>query len=235
MAVGGVFYIAGALIFIHPVTFQHHAHTVVQQQGGLRFNLKSNVIYQQDQSTAQAGLAPSPRRDTAPSGEKVGTKQLQLVISNSYAHTVYIDDINVIHVRVKQPLHGTLFSNTAQGESQNDLMGVNLSQRVPIIRQMTVTIVGGAVFSDKHIYIRAHNSEILTITMFAGAPRAYSWEFRIYYDAGSGQRSAIIKGSPGLLTLDGYIHSYGRVFQQGGGTWTEEPGVNFCNLTGTKC
>jgi hypothetical protein len=137
---------------------------------------------------------------------------------------------------VKQPLRGTLFSNTAQGESQNDLMGVDLSQRRPIIRQMTVTgLLGAPVFSDKHIFIKARNSEILTITMFAGAPRAYSWQFRIYYDTGSGQRSAVVKGSPGQLTLDGYVRSYGRVFQQGGGTWTEKPGVNFCPATGTKC
>jgi hypothetical protein len=236
LAAGGVFYIAGALIFIHPVTFQHHAHAVVQQQGALRFNVKGKALYQQDQSTVEADLAPPPHGGTVQPGEKVGTKQLQLVISNSYAHTVYVDDINVIHLRVKQPLHGTLFSNTAQGESQNDLMGVDLSQRRPVIRQMTVTgLLGDPLFSDKHIYIKAHNSEILTITMLAGAPQAYTWEFRIYYDAGFGQRSAIVKGSPGLLTLDGYVHSYGRVFRQGGGQWTAAPGASFCTVTGTKC
>lgn len=234
-AAAGIFYIAGGLIFIHPVTFQGHVHTVAQR-GILRFDLKSKVIYQQDQSTAEAGLAPAPHGDAFPSGEKVGAKQLQLVISNGYAHTVYINDINIVRLRATPPLHGTLFSSTAQGESRNDLMGADLSQRTPVIRQMTVTgSLGDSVFSHDHIYIRAHNSEVLTITMFAGAARSYSWEFRVFYDAGFGQRSAIVKGAPKLLTLDGYVHSYGRVFQQAGGAWTEQPGVNFCSLTGTKC
>ena len=222
LAAGLVSYIAGALILIHPVTFQGHAHTVAQR-GTLRFSLKSLVAYQPDQSIAEAGLAPAPRGDVFPSGEKVGTKQLQLVISNSYAHTVYIDDINIIRLRVGPPLHGTLFSSGAQGEAQNDLMGVNLGQRTPIIRQMTVTgSLGDPVFSREHIYIKARNSEVLTITVFAGAPRSYSWEFRVYYDAGFGQRSAIIRGSPGLLTLDGYVHSYGHVFEEEGTAWTSE-------------
>jgi hypothetical protein len=234
LAAAAVLYLAGVVIFVRPLAFPEHARPA--QAGEVKASVADDADSETDASYAARGLVPQPPVRSAPTGEKAGIENLRLVITNGYHREINVTDIQVVGLRQAPPLQGTLYRNTAQGAAPNDLMGVDLGSARPVVRQMTAADgLADPFFAGSHLYIKARQSEVISLTMFAGTAQSFSWGFRVTYDAGSGLRTAPVTAPVQLLRLTGYVHSYGRVFDQEGTVWTAQPATNYCRSTGSIC
>jgi len=231
--IGGFFTpIGGDLLNIFKSTI-----TPAAAQGKLKFSLRdsSGALGLTDESVADNGIVAFSG-SSWPSGVKAGAKIITLVITNDYSRTVNVSDIDLVNLRSSAAVNGTLFASGAQGEGSNDQLGVNLADRQPVLRHTNSNgTLGDPFFSDTHLAIPAHNSEILVIRVYAGAAKSYTWQFKVYYDEGDGVQWVIPSAPPNLLLITGYVHNYRRVYSQEGTAWVQKPASNFCTITGTSC
>lgn len=211
---------------------------------GLLFNMKdSSWDYgMSDESAVSPGLLTAKNSSASvsipPGTTKAGAKDVTLTITNDYDHPVTVTDIRLADIQARPPVAGTLFRLTAEGTGSNDLLGADLSQRPAVLRHVGADYgaLGDPYFAGSHISIAPHDAEVLVITVYAGGPHAYTWDFKVDYDAGDGERTATPPAPPGVLSVTGYAHSYRRVYQPGRDGWQQaRSAAGFCPATGISC
>jgi hypothetical protein len=208
--------------------------SVTEVNGSLQFSLRDTSENLGDLSYAADGIV-TPQAGLT-SAVKVGTRQITMTITNNYSRDVEISGITLTDVMTLPPVTGTLFSQGAQGVTQDAQMGVELDQHPPILRHMTVAYrLGDPYFGDSSITIPADSEQVVVITVFAGAAKAYKWRFLVYYDAGHAEQRATITAPRDVLSITGYARTYGRVYLAEGSSWLKRRPVQYCVTTGTYC
>jgi len=245
VALAGLFALAAITIFVVVYTDRANARptasapdsTITSDQSPLA-TMTDDGAGLQDASAVFPGVVTPQDANTPPGGIKAGNRRIKLTITNRGSRELKITNARAVNVESGPTPAGTLFENIGQSVVPNETMGIDISARPPVMRELSADLnLGDPYFETHSISVLSHSAEVLEITVLASQAQLYRWSFVFDYDDGSGPHTQRVDDQGGLLMIAGYTHSYQRAFESGGTSygWIPHPAQTYCARVGYRC